>query len=213
MGLRRILDFCEKYPVAFSIASQATCFVSGRTGTLKDEYFSVYVCENSTGSINFHYKSQDKKNKRSLRHQRNRKTVQCDQLRKNANCFKCEFHGICAQGTARISSWLQYALKTQRELQVDIPVNRVQFHNAFNNRASGYGDLDDCLWPMKDDKVCISVANKEFSFTDQHNMGVRHLEIDLLNCFGKTRMSHGTDGNFKIGRSPCMGQGVNRGNE
>ena len=97
MGLRRILDFCEKYPVAFSIASQATCFVSGRTGTLKDEYFSVYVCENSTGSINFHYKSQDKKNKRSLRHQRNGKTVQCGQLRKNANCFKCGFHGICAK--------------------------------------------------------------------------------------------------------------------
>ena len=41
MGLRRILDFCEKYPVAFSIASQATlCFVSGRVeqGPLKDEY-------------------------------------------------------------------------------------------------------------------------------------------------------------------------------
>ena len=66
---------------------------------------------------------------------------------------------------------------------------------------------------MKDDEVCISVANQEFSFTDQLNMGVRHLEIDLWNCFGKIRMSHRTDGNFKIGRSPCMGQGVNRGNE
>ena len=212
MGLRRILDFAKNTRSPSLELHKLHVLYHVEQGPLKDEYFSVYVCKNSSGSINFHHKSQDKKNKRSLRHQRNGKTVQCDQLRKDANCCKCRFHGICLQGTARISSWPQYALKTQRELEVDISVNRVQFHNAFNNRASGYGDSDDCHWPMKDDEVCISVANQEFSFTDQLNMGVRHLEIDLWNCFGKIRMSHG-NGDFKISCSPCMGQGVNRGNE
>ena len=202
--LRRILDFAKNTRSPSLELYKLHALYQVEQGPLKDQYFSVFVRKNSTGSINFHHKSQDKKNKRSLSHQRNGKTVQCDQLSKDANCSRCGFHGICAQGTARISSWLQYALKTQRELQVDIPVNRVQFlgaHNAFNNRASGYGDLDDCHWPMKGDEVCISVANQEFSFTDQLNMGVRHLEIDLWNCFGKIRMSHGNE-NFKIGCSP-----------
>ena len=119
----------------------------------------------------------------------------CDQVSREANCSKCGFNGICVQGTARISPWLQFALKTQRELQIDVPVNHVQVlgaHNSFNNRASGHGNLDGCHWPLRtDDLWCISLANQEFSFTDQLNMGVRNLEIDLWECLGKIRMSHG----------------------
>ncbi|XP_078384500.1 uncharacterized protein LOC144666934 [Oculina patagonica] len=118
----------------------------------------------------------------------------CDQLSREANCSDCGSYGICVQGAARISPWLQFALKTQRELQIDVPVDHVQVlgaHNSYNNRASGYAHLDDCHWPLREDDVCISLANQEFSFTDQLNMGVRHLEIDLWECFGKIRMSHG----------------------
>ena len=116
MGLGRILDFAKNTRSPSLELPKLHVLYQVEQGPLKDEYFSVYVCKNSTCSINFHHKSQDKKNKRSLRHQRNGKTIQCDQLRKDANCFKCGFHGIYAQGTAGISSWLQYALKTQRKL-------------------------------------------------------------------------------------------------
>ena len=121
----------------------------------------------------------------------------CDQLSREANCSDCGFNGICVQGAARISPWLQFALKTQQEIQIDVPINHAQVlaaHNSYNNRASGYGYLDDCQWPLREDDVCISLANQEFSFTDQLNMGIRHLEIDLWACFGKIRMSHGNNG-------------------
>ena len=128
----------------------------------------------------------------------------CDQFSVEANCSKCGFHGICVRGSARISPWLSFALKTQRELQIDIPINLVQVlgaHNSYNNRASGYGDLDDCHWPHQTDDVCIALANQEFSFTDQLNMGVRNMEIDLWKCFDKIRMSHGNQ-NFLVGCFP-----------
>ena len=117
MGLRRILDFAKNTRSPSLELHKLHVLYHVEQGPLKDEYFSVYVCKNSSGSINFHHKSQDKKNKRSLRHQRNGKTVQCDQLRKDGNCFKFGFHGICAQGTARISSWLQYALKLKENFK------------------------------------------------------------------------------------------------
>ena len=129
----------------------------------------------------------------------------CDQVSREANCSKCGFNGICVQGTARISPWLQFALKTQRELQIDVPVDHVQVlgsHNSQNNRASGHGNLDTCHWPLRPDDVwCISLANQEFSFTDQLNMGVRNIEIDLWDCFGKIRMSHCSRW-MKLGCSP-----------
>ena len=129
----------------------------------------------------------------------------CGQVSREANCSKCGANGICVQGSARISRWLQFALKTQRELQIDIPVNYVQVlgsHNSQNNRASGHGNFDGCHWPLRADDVwCISLANQEFSFTDQLNMGVRSLEIDLWECFGKIRMSHCSEW-MKLGCSP-----------
>ena len=146
LKLRRILDFAKNIRSPSLALYKLHVLYQIEQGPLKDRYLSVYVRKSRTGGIKFHLRPQDGKNKRSLR-QRNGNTAQCDQLSKGANCSKCGFHGICLQGTARISSWLQYALKTQRELQIDIPVNRVQFlgaHNAFNNRANGYGDLDDC---------------------------------------------------------------------
>ena len=171
-------------------------------GPLKDTYLRFNVSKTGNGRARFELSSSGEK-VRWLKREQSLETA-CDQLSKKANYSKCGFRGICVRGTARISPWLQFALKTQRGIQMDIPVSHVQFlgaHNALNNRASGYGDLDDCHWPLKSDDVCISLANQEFSFTDQLNIGVHHLEVDLWKCFGNIRMSHG-NGQLNLGCSP-----------
>lgn len=197
--LTGIIDFKKYTRLPTLMLYKLHVLYQDENGPLKDKYFSVYVCKNKTGRARFKLSEAGERLPRdqSL-------DATCDQLSKWANCSQCGFRGICVQGTARISPWLQFALKTQREIQMDVPVNHVQFlgaHNAYNNRASGYGDLDDCHWPLKADDVCISLANQEFSFTDQLNMGVRHLEVDLWKCFGKIRMSHG-NGELNLGCSP-----------
>lgn len=132
---------------------------------------------------------------------RNHKSIgsaeeECDQLSKLANCSKCGHRGVCEKGTARISPWLAFALKTQREIQIDEPFDQIQMvsaHNAFNDRADGYGRVDDCPWPPPYKDICLDLANQEFSFTDLLNMGVRGMEIDPWWCFGKMLMSHDDD--------------------
>ena len=146
----------------------------------------------------------------------------CDTLSRIANCSKCGFRGICEKGTAKTSPWLAFALKTQRMLQLDIPVNQVQMisaHNAFNARSEGYGVLDDCSWPPPYKGTCVDLANQEFSFTDQLDMGVRAMEIDPWWCFDRMRMSH-ADGKPYLGCAPWdaefedgieeIGQWINR---
>lgn len=120
----------------------------------------------------------------------------CDKLSKLANCSKCGSHGRCDKGTAHISTWLAFALKTQREIQIDEPFDQIQMvsaHNAFNDRADGYGPVDDCPWPPPYQHLCLDLANQEFSFTDLFNMGVRGIEVDPWWCFGKMLMSHDDD--------------------
>ena len=127
----------------------------------------------------------------------------CDELSKRANCT-CGHLGRCEKGTAQISPWLAFALKTQREIQIDTPFDQIQMvsaHNAFNDRADGYGVLDDCPWPPPYNHTCIDLANQEFSFTDLLNMGVRGMEIDPWWCFDKMLMSH-DDGKQYRGCAP-----------
>ena len=127
----------------------------------------------------------------------------CDELSKHANCT-CGHLGRCDKGTAQISPWLAFALKTQREIQIDTPFDQIQMvsaHNAFNDRADGYGVLDECPWPPPYNHTCIDLANQEFSFTDLLNMGVRGMEIDPWWCFDKMLMSH-DDGKQYRGCAP-----------
>ena len=119
----------------------------------------------------------------------------CDELSSRANCT-CGYLGRCDRGTAEISAWLAFALKTQREIQLDTPFDQIQMvsaHNAFNDRANGYGILDDCPWPPPYKHTCLDLANQEFSFTDLLDMGVRGIEIDPWWCFDKMLMSHDDD--------------------
>ena len=127
----------------------------------------------------------------------------CDVLSSRADC-KCGNLGRCDKGTAQISPWLAFALKTQREIQIDIPFDKIQMvsaHNAFNDRADGYGILDNCHWPPPYNHTCLDLANQEFSFTDLLDMGVRGMEIDPWWCFGKMLMSH-DDGKAYRGCAP-----------
>ena len=159
-----------------------------QSGGLKNGNFPLPFHRRPDKKVKFDFNLKGNRLKRSTKSDH-----PCNQFGKEANCSKCGFHGICAPGTSRISPWLEFSLRTQRELQIDVPINHAQVlgsHNAYNNRASGYGDLDDCHWPLKENEVCISLANQEFSFTDQLNMGVRFFEIDLWHCFGDVRMSH-----------------------
>ena len=55
MGLRRILDFAKNTRSPSLELHKLHVLYQVEQGPLKDEYFSVYVCKNSTGSINFHH--------------------------------------------------------------------------------------------------------------------------------------------------------------
>ncbi|XP_033106478.1 uncharacterized protein LOC117108543 [Anneissia japonica] len=105
----------------------------------------------------------------------------------------CRVGGHCISGSVPIDPWLTFALKTQREIQIDEPLEMLQLfdaHNAFNSRADGYADYDTCQWPPPYDPLCVGVANQEFAFTDLLNMGVRGLEIDIWWCYDEMRMAH-----------------------
>lgn len=161
-----------------------------QTGKHQEANFAIFTVPTKVGG-KYQVQVEGVKQKRSdvIKNQ----TEPCDRLSRSANCSSCGYKGVCHKGTARISQWLALALKTQRKLQINISLDRVQMlaaHNAFNNRADGYGQLDDCHWPPPYKSECIDLANQEFSFTDLLQMGIRALEIDPWWCFGKVRMSH-----------------------
>eukprot|EP00057_Strongylocentrotus_purpuratus_P016359 XP_011670833.1 PREDICTED: uncharacterized protein LOC100893701 [Strongylocentrotus purpuratus] len=120
-------------------------------------------------------------------------THHCDKLSSKAGCTECTLFKRCVKGHVPSHPWLDFALKTQQEIQIDQEFPKVQLlaaHNAFNDRADHYGVLDDCPWPPPYDAACLGLANQEFSLTDMLNMGIRSLEIDPWWCFGNMRMSH-----------------------
>ncbi|XP_071499466.1 uncharacterized protein [Diadema antillarum] len=119
---------------------------------------------------------------------------ECRGLSTEVPC-QCDDKGRCRKGTVEVQPWLQFALKTQRELQINFRVDQMQVfdaHNAFNNRAYGlaYGANDTCQWPPPYDNVCIGIANHEFSIVDMLNMGIRSVELDIWWCFDAMRVAH-----------------------
>lgn len=162
------------------------------TGKLLDKVFQVNINELQDGK--YRIQSEAVKDKRSTLD--TNQNVTCDVLSTLAKCSTCGYNGICHKGTARLPPWLSFALKTQRVLQVNMTLDKVQMlaaHNAFNDRSDGYGIADDCTWPPPYKTKCVDLANQEFSFTDQLDMGIRAIEIDPWWCFGKIRMSHAHD--------------------
>ncbi|XP_033106607.1 uncharacterized protein LOC117108628 [Anneissia japonica] len=116
-----------------------------------------------------------------------------DSISESVGC-ECNEAGYCKQGSVPVDPWMEFALKTQRDIQIDDHLNHLQIfdaHNAYNNRASGYGENDSCTWPPPyKSRFCANLANQEFTFTDMLNLGVRGLEIDNWYCYNAMRMAH-----------------------
>ncbi len=95
-------------------------------------------------------------------------------------CLTCENNGRRrAEIDAFDSTWVAWALRSQRELAQDEPLNRVMHlgtHNSFNTIADGY--------PL------ITLPNQYFSMTDQLRSGARLLTLDLQFLDNNARLCH-----------------------
>jgi len=109
------------------------------------------------------------------------KETKCNRTRK---CWDMFCDDVCEIGSVELDPWLQYALKTQTELQWDTPLNYTVLpgtHNSCISKAYGHG-LEETVWTewvklfFNGEEVVI--ANQQFSLTDQMNFGVRHIELD-----------------------------------
>lgn len=117
----------------------------------------------------------------------------CTALSADAGCAECTEWGACVPGSLPIDPWLDFALRTQYEIQIDEPFDNLQLidsHNSYNNRADGYGKNDSCEWPPPYKPPCYGLANHEFSVTDQLNMGIRGIELDPWYCYDQMRLAH-----------------------
>eukprot|EP01121_Diplochlamys_sp_Union-15-3_P008214 TRINITY_DN2166_c0_g1_i1.p1 TRINITY_DN2166_c0_g1~~TRINITY_DN2166_c0_g1_i1.p1 ORF type:complete len:503 (-),score=66.92 TRINITY_DN2166_c0_g1_i1:73-1581(-) len=99
-------------------------------------------------------------------------------------CWDIYCAEVCEIGTVQVDPWLKYALQTQKEIQMGIPLNYTVLpgtHNSAISKAYGYG-VEETSWTYwlqffyPEDEVII--ANQPFSITDQLNFGVRHIELD-----------------------------------
>ena len=106
-------------------------------------------------------------------------------------------HGHCSRGSVQINPWLDYALATQRALQMDLPWDQITLlgtHNSFNDRSDEYGIFDgqirDWLAKFGFDIGNLNIAQQEFSMTDTLNFGIRSLQLDAQWCFGHVRLAH-----------------------
>jgi hypothetical protein len=79
------------------------------------------------------------------------------------------------------NSWMDWALRNQRDLAQDEPVNwvmRLGTHNSFNSTSDGHD-----TGPL--------LPNQFYSMTDQLRSGARVLSIDLFQLAGDVRLCHG----------------------
>jgi PKD domain len=86
-------------------------------------------------------------------------------------------------------SWTDWALRNQRRLAQDEPINWVMHvgsHNSFNTTADGH----------------TAAPNQVFSMTDQLRAGARVLSLDLFSFFGAIRLCHG--GNNSLANVACF---------
>jgi len=103
---------------------------------------------------------------------------------------------VCEDGSVKIDPWLAFALKTQREIQYDVPLNRVSMpstHNSAITMADGYGlseDFFNGLVHLISSDWQVYIANQQLGLTDQYNLGVRHFELDIHWWVDAIRICH-----------------------
>eukprot|EP00736_Rhodelphis_marinus_P012085 Rmarinus@m.9399 len=93
---------------------------------------------------------------------------------------------VCEPGTVRVDPWLKVALSTQRSLQRDRPLFLTDLpgtHNSAISLAYGMGieaaSMATLLSEPYPDAHQVAIANQRISLTDQLNLGVRHVELDI----------------------------------
>jgi len=112
-------------------------------------------------------------------------------------------HNQCVRGTVEIDKWTTATLAFQTHLYDDIPLDngfRPSTHNSHIDFADGYGLYQDevnSLVKLLDHKEKVQISNQWLSITDQLNMGMRHLELDIHYWKGSIRICHAGGVHFK----------------
>lgn len=103
---------------------------------------------------------------------------------------------VCKEGTVAVDPWLANALATQRQLQLDVPLNYWSLpgtHNSAITKANGYGLSEGLLNEMLhvfDKNWMVWIANQQLALEDQFNLGVRNFELDVHWYDGFIRICH-----------------------
>ena len=123
--------------------------------------------------------------------------VQCTKIK------RCDQNGVCAivcqHGSVELETWLQNALALQRKLAYRRNVCSATLpgtHNSAINLADGYGVEDHVFegylryfaWFEKG--MTVHTNDQLFSLTDQLNMGVRFIELDIHWFDGNLHIAH-----------------------
>jgi len=118
------------------------------------------------------------------------------------NCSYIQICGfeVCAQvcevGSLVIPTWLQEVMYSQIHLQDDVPLNwrtTLGTHNTYNALPYGYGlpqDYLDALVKAINPNWQVVIANQEVSMTDQLNIGIRFMELDVHWIADALRLCH-----------------------
>ena len=106
---------------------------------------------------------------------------------------------VCARGSVRVPAWLSHALDTQEALSTRLPLCFAALpgaHNAAVTLADGYGALDPAFraffswvrWVQPD--APLRTNDQVLSLSDQLNLGIRAVELDVHFVAGKLRIAH-----------------------
>ena len=106
---------------------------------------------------------------------------------------------VCARGSVTVDPWLAHALATQRALGNSLPFCDAPLlgtHNSAITLADGYGALDPAFrelfawvrWARGGQE--LRTNNQFLSLTDQLNLGVRAVELDVHWAAGALRIAH-----------------------
>jgi len=102
----------------------------------------------------------------------------------------------CERGTVQIDSWTTNSLAFQTHLYDNVPLDhgfRPATHNSHIDFADGYGLYQDevtALVRILTPKERVQISNQWLTITDQLNMGLRHIELDIHYWKGKIRICH-----------------------
>ncbi|KAK8815551.1 hypothetical protein WA538_004680 [Blastocystis sp. DL] len=104
---------------------------------------------------------------------------------------------VCKEGTVSVSPWLSFASRTQSSLALLGSMcshQSIGTHNSAITASYGFG-VEDCLYSMVLSASYLQfnevrTISQYYALTDQLNMGVRHLELDIHYFHGQFRMSH-----------------------